>query len=58
MNLYVWKITQGAQQSLAWRGARQEVGKLVGFVIPVQPGCQVREVCGVYEAKAIVWYLC
>lgn len=56
MNLYVWKITQGAQQSLAWRGARQEVGKLVGFVIPVQPGCQVREVCGVYEAKAIVWY--
>ena len=30
----------------------------MGFVIPVQPGRQVNEACGVFEAKAIVWYLC
>lgn len=33
-------------------GARQEVGKPVEFVVPLQPGCQGSDVCGVVKAKA------
>ena len=39
-------------------GARQEVGKPVECVAPVQPGCQGSNVCGVVKAKARVWHLC
>ena len=39
-------------------GARQEVGKPVGFVVPLQPGCQRSNVCGAAKAKTIVWHLC